>query len=314
MHFLLFVFLDGFGLGDANSTNPLFFHGCPKLEKRLGARLIKGIDIYENNVLVRGIDACLGIEGIPQSATGQTSLLTGQNAQAMLGYHLPAFPNEELVGIINEHSLLKTIVQKGYRATFANAYTEQYFEKAATRRYPHSVTTNCALAAELRFRTLCDLKKNEAVYWDITRSHLYKDAEKSFLQIRPADAARHLAELATIHEFTLFECFEPDLIGHKRSVLDALFFLDKIDRFLDELINRMGSNTTLLICSDHGNIEDLRNGTHTVNRVPLIVLGPGATYFSDVDRIDQVAGGVLKMFESTDVCFNESDREGVSLF
>ena len=36
----------------------------------------------------------LGIEGLPQSATGQTALFTGINAAQLLGRHLFGFPNQ----------------------------------------------------------------------------------------------------------------------------------------------------------------------------------------------------------------------------
>ena len=76
----------------------------------------------------------MGVQGIPQSATGQTSIFTGVNAQAVLGHHLTAFPNETLVKIIQERSLLKTLTEKGISATSANLYTREFFEARSKRR------------------------------------------------------------------------------------------------------------------------------------------------------------------------------------
>ena len=46
------------------------------------------------------LDACLGVPGIPQSATGQTAIFTGVNAAARLGRHSEGFPGPELRAII----------------------------------------------------------------------------------------------------------------------------------------------------------------------------------------------------------------------
>ena len=39
------------------------------------------------------LDACLGVPGTPQSATGQATLLTGRNVPAEIGYHYGPKPN-----------------------------------------------------------------------------------------------------------------------------------------------------------------------------------------------------------------------------
>ncbi|RKX91243.1 MAG: phosphoglyceromutase, partial [Spirochaetes bacterium] len=89
---LFLFFIDGIGLGDDIHDNPvrtLFASvtGNTSLV-RTGAPLI-----FEGGVVVPA-DACLGVEGIPQSATGQATIFTGVNASKFLGYHLTAIPNE----------------------------------------------------------------------------------------------------------------------------------------------------------------------------------------------------------------------------
>ena len=122
---LIFIFLDGVGLGEDDADNPLATTGLPFLTSLLGAPLLKDLTVRQPQLLCQGIDACLGVAGIPQSATGQTALLTGCNAARHLGYHLPAFPNEALIELIQQDSLLKRAKSRGLRATFANAYTPQ---------------------------------------------------------------------------------------------------------------------------------------------------------------------------------------------
>ena len=73
---IIFVFLDGFGLGSSGSSNPLFTTGIPSLESLIGSKLVAGYEIFNTGATFKGIDASLGVEGLPQSATGQTALCT----------------------------------------------------------------------------------------------------------------------------------------------------------------------------------------------------------------------------------------------
>jgi hypothetical protein len=295
---VLLVFLDGFGLGRADHTNPLFVHGLPRFEKHVGVKLTENVLVNKPGCLLKGIDACLGVDGIPQSATGQTSLLTGINAPKHLGYHLPAFPNPELVTLIQSKSILKQVTDLGLTATFANAYTDTYFEKAARRKYAHSVTTHCVLAANLPFRMTTDLRNNNAVYWDITRDHLIPLID-DIPQVSPSEAGKHLAQITNTHSFTLYESFASDLCGHNADLFEAIKLLDNIDCLIDSTLASLDNNATFLVCSDHGNIEDLTTGSHTVNKVPLIAIGPDAHFFTEVERIDQVTGAILHAFTGT---------------
>ena len=125
---VVFVFLDGVGLGPPDESNPFWGAPMKATRKLLGGPLVAGAEQDRPGLHLSALDALLGIEGIPQSATGQTSLFTGINAVQRLGYHLPAFPNGLLRDIVQEHSILRRATEKGYQATFANAYSPLYFE------------------------------------------------------------------------------------------------------------------------------------------------------------------------------------------
>src|ERR1044072_429479 len=74
-------------------------------------------------------DPRLGVEGRPQSASGQTTILTGINAPLTLGYHKQGFPNQALLEIIREHSIFRRLKEAQVEPiTFANAYTSRFFE------------------------------------------------------------------------------------------------------------------------------------------------------------------------------------------
>jgi len=295
MRRLVFVFLDGFGLAEPGCDNPISLYDWPCLQRILGAAPVAGHDVATEDRLLRPIDACLGVAGLPQSATGQVALFTGVNAPALLGYHLEAYPNRRLREIIKEDNLLKRVAGSGLRATFANAYTPEYFEMARQRKRRHSATTLCVMAAGLRFRMVQDLVAGRAVYCDITNSYLRQRQGYEHLPlVEPAEAGARLARLALDHHLVLFESFLTDRIGHKRDRVEALHLMPVLDCFLASCARALPEHYSLVVVSDHGNVEDLTTSTHTRNPVPLIVIGPAAPVFSEVESITGVAEAVYR--------------------
>ncbi len=275
-------------MGKESAFNPFCAANMPFTIETVGSRLVEGATIEEPNLLLKGIDANLGVDGLPQSATGQTALFTGQNASKILGHHLTAFPNRELVDMINAHSLLKLAKEKGLRSVFANMYTPNYFQLAENGLRFHSVTTHCVFAAKLPFLFVADMLRGNAVYWDMTNRFLVEKYKLSVPIISPELAGERLANISKSNDLVLYECFLSDLIGHKQNHERALEFLKNFDNLIKEVVKNMEDNTTLLITSDHGNIEDLSIKSHTYNPVPLFVIGPKAGDFAHVDSITGV--------------------------
>ena len=56
-----------------------------------------------------------------------------------------------------------------------------------------------------------------------------------------------------------------------------------------------GPGVTVVLTSDHGNLEDGTHTLHTRNPVPLLAVGPAAGRFADLERLDQVAGRILQV-------------------
>lgn len=296
---ILFVFIDGFGLASAAASNPLSAETMPALTALLGTEPLAGLSVERPGLLARGIDARLGVEGLPQSATGQTSLFAGVNAAAALGSHLPAYPNRHLAGLLRQDNILKRVHEAGLRATFANAYSEHYFaELAADERTP-SATTLAVQGAGIPFRLLDDLLAGRAVYWDITRARLAARTGRDGIPlVDAATAAGHLAGLARDHELVLYETFLTDMLGHKCDHVACAAFLGILDTFLGRLADEVaGDGGTLVITSDHGNIEDLATRAHTLNQVPLIAVGPAAAAFRDVASIAGVADAIIRAID-----------------
>jgi len=293
----LFIFVDGFGLGEKADTNPFARAEMPFLRSLVGKRLLKGVYAEGDEILVKSIDAVLGVKGVPQSATGQTALLTGINAQGVLGFHMAAFPGKKLQEIISEHSLLKTITDMGGRATFANAYTPKYFQMVKEKKRRHSVTTLSVLAAGLPFRMEKDLARGEAVYWDMTNSHLKGNYLQEVQIISPSEAGRRLARIGEHHNLTLFETFKSDIIGHRMDYRKAVVFLQEIDDCVRGAWEEKSEDLSIIISSDHGNMEDLSMKPHTQNPVPLIVLGRSAPDFREAESITDISRIIISLLE-----------------
>jgi hypothetical protein len=295
---VIFVFLDGLGLGPADETNPLWLAPMPNLCRLLGGPLVAGRTVDRPGLLFKGIDALLGIQGLPQSATGQTALFTGVNAAQLLGQHLGAYPSGPLIKVINEHNILKRATERGYRATFANAYTPQYFRLVKERKRRHSATTLSVLAAGLPSRTLEDLRRGEAVYWDITNRYLVEHLHLAVPIIEPEITGQRLARLSRNHDLVLYESFLPDAVGHRKDAEMALEVLDILDRFFAGLLEEVGPTAIVVMSSDHGNLEELPVGVHSTNPVPLLAVGPGAKSFRQAQAITDVAGGIMRVLET----------------
>ncbi|HEY0543794.1 MAG TPA: alkaline phosphatase family protein [Pyrinomonadaceae bacterium] len=264
---IILFFIDGLGIGERGAQNPL--DGLNEAEP-LAVFRDEEPEVIFNGALVR-TDARLGVEGRPQSASGQTTILTGINAPARLGYHKQGFPNEAMREIIREHSIFLQLRRAGIEpVVFANAYTRLFFE---TRPRWVSATTAAVEAAGMSFRNLEDLRAGRAVFQDYTNQMLIERGED--VEARsPEEAGEILADIAREHRFTLYEYFITDKIGHAQDFEKAREVLTRLARFIRTLLSRLDlSTTTVLLTSDHGNIEDLSARNHTLNQVPTLIWG-----------------------------------------
>jgi 2,3-bisphosphoglycerate-independent phosphoglycerate mutase len=97
---VLFIFLDGIGLGENDpEINPLARAKMPNLECAYwrGGRCFKeSAPFAGEHATLLAFDPAVGVDGLPQSATGQAMLLTGVNVSAEIGYHYGPKPNPKL--------------------------------------------------------------------------------------------------------------------------------------------------------------------------------------------------------------------------
>lgn len=272
---VVLFFVDGLGVGERDrGVNPLAAmpegHLSVFQEGPFPGRV-------RNNGLSIGLDAALGVDGIPQSATGQTALLTGVNAPALLGRHLFGFPNSSLRRVIMEQSLLKRIKERGLRCAFLNAFRPRFFELGReVWKKPLSVTTWTNGAAGLPFFTLDDVAAGRSIYQDFTNRSL-RERGFDLPLYSPAQAGAILGRRSADFDFLLYEYFRTDGAGHSCDMDRCVAELQGLDRFLESALETIDLTETLVILtSDHGNIEDLAVKGHTRNRALTVLWGWGA--------------------------------------
>jgi phosphopentomutase len=280
MENVLLFFIDGLGIGTRGPHNPL---------DGLDAAPLSHFQDEKSEIPFAGVlvetDARLGIDGRPQSASGQTTILTGINAPATVGYHKQGFPNRALLDVIKEHSIFLQLKRAGIAPiTFANTYTQRFFE---TRPRWISATTAAVEAADLQFNKVEDLKAGRAVYQDFTNRMLIERGEDVPLRT-PEEAGDVLASIVANHRFTLYEYFITDKVGHAQDREAAGSVLQNLAAMIRRVIANIDlTSTTMILTSDHGNIEDLSTRSHTLNSVPTIIWGAGSQQVAN--RISSLA-------------------------
>lgn len=259
---VLLFFVDGVGVGEDDADrNPLATGEFPsfRLTRTQSPRASVAAP-----TMAHGLDASMGVPGLPQSATGQTTILTGVNAPTAMGKHISGFPGPQLKAIIQQHSILKRIRESARTATFLNAFGPRFFETPETMRRL-SATTLATLASGAPFRTWADLLEGRAVVHDLTH---WRMREWGFdLPLRtPEEAGAIIAQETMKQDFALFEYFETDRAGHDQDRSRAMRCLADLDRALQAALARLDLQSTIVIVvSDHGNVEDLSVKTHTLN-------------------------------------------------
>jgi hypothetical protein len=291
------VFLDGVGLGeDDPQVNPLAAAELPVLTGVLGGRrLVAGSGrIDAPAAAMVPTDAGLGMPGRPQSATGQTALLTGRNAPLLIGGHFGPRPNADLRAMLEGPTLFTRVLAEGLSAAFANAYPQGYFDAVARGKRLHGAIPHAAQAAGLRLRTAEDLLAGRALSVDLTNAAWQGMGYPAMPLWTPAEAGRALARLAASHELVFFDNWAPDVAGHRGDLAESVRVLEQIDAFLGGLLDAVDLEQTLVaIISDHGNIEDTRARGHTENRVPTVLIGAGRQRAGDAIRDLTHVMGVL---------------------
>ena len=227
------------------------------------------------------LDACLGVPGTPQSATGQATLLTGRNVPAEIGYHYGPKPNPAVAAYLRSSNgahggnLFQSLQDAGKQSALLNAYPEAYFATIESGRRLYSAIPLAVVSASVALKTAADLNAGRALSADFTGEGWRERLNLPDTPLLPpAEAGARLAELATGYDLAFFEYWLSDYAGHSQDMAAALTLLATFDAVLGGLLAAWDDEAgIILLTSDHGNLEDLSVRGHTTHPVPALVIG-----------------------------------------
>lgn len=275
---IAFLFVDGLGLSD-DPRSPLRTTPLPTL-----AHLTAGFAAGPHDkpgAAYRVLEATLGIDGLPQSATGQTTLLTGVNGAEVLGRHQGPHPGARMQALLHDESLPVWARRRGLRTFHANGYRPEYINRVlGARRNMLSAFAFAARAAGQELLLLDDPRAHRPGRWP-----------------DPQAAGAALARTSAQHDLTVLEYFMLDYAGH-RDHAQVPASLGELDAFVSGF-RGAGTDTTLVLTSDHGNAEEPWHTRHTRNPVPLIVCGPAAHTVPVMTSIADLSGWMRRVLSVT---------------
>ncbi len=272
------LFLDGVGLGAADpEANPFMHVPLPVAQTLLGVPYLtrEAAGTVSDRAALLGLDAGLDVPGLPQSATGQTAILTGHNAPAELGEHYGPYPNQTLRDLLARDSIFKALLAAGRPVAYANAYPRRFLDRLQRGKGRLSANTQAAVMAGLKLRTGEDLRQGRAVAAFLSND-FWPEPEVNLPPITAYQAGRNLAALAQENVLTFFEFWYSDLLGHRQQRPESLQLLVRLNEFWAGILAGIDLDHTLfLVVSDHGNFEDWTTGKHTLNPSFTLLAGAG---------------------------------------
>ncbi len=299
---LLFLFLDGIGLGeDKPEINPFAKANMPYLQSALeGKKLLQSSAPIDNDLIsLRAVDPTLGVAGLPQSATGQAVLLTGINIPKALGYHYGPKPNPETAQYLETDTIFHKVIKANKTTALLNAYPPRYFDGIDSGKRLYSAIPLALTNANLSLFTHEDYFAGKALSADFTgqgwREFLGFPNAPLFA---PYTAGIKLAELAKQYDFSFFEYWASDYAGHKQDMESAVRQLEIFDGVLAGLVSHwQNEDGLILLTSDHGNMEDVSTRKHTPNPVPLLLFGDKKlrAEFTGVKQLTEISPAIEKI-------------------
>lgn len=298
---MFFLFLDGVGIGRENDPdNPFFSHHLPHLTSLMGGTMISTGSPGRSNGFcsVLPLDATLGVRGLPQSGTGQTALLTGVNAPAVLGRHFGPYPHSALREILGRDNIFRKLSAAGRRVSYANAFPRQYFTHLDAHPMRASAISIAWRLAGFQLNTHAELLSGRALSSDCTGAGWVTLGYPDVVPVSPGEAAGRALRLLDDTHFVLFEYYLTDHAGHGRSQAGAGKVLATVDEFVGAFIRGMDPGRhAFVLTSDHGNLEDLSTKRHSLNPVPFLCAGHRHREVSrELRSLTDVPGAVLRYF------------------
>ncbi len=310
MERMIFIFIDGCGVGRRDTSNPFFLGQCRHLPFWQEAPALP------DGTPVSAIDAALGIPGAPQSASGQTALFCGAGAAEIGNRHRNGYPDRALRRIIVKKNLLSLLAAEGTAARYLNAYPAHdglfsathvriepdgrlWFSALFPERFKRmiSVTSCMLLASGQKPFGEADIREGKALYQDYS-NRMLNEKGLSLPVFSPQQAAAVIFNASRRCEFILYEYFQTDLYAHRRSLEACIELVRDLDALIGSLLAHLDpKEDTLVLTSDHGNLEDYPVRGHSRNPVPLIAWGRhGVRLREKIRSLSDVTPAVLELF------------------
>lgn len=301
MRKVLLIFLDGVGMGEENpDKNPFFSYNFKFISEYFSTvPFLKNQKLTASNKDIFPVDANLDMEGLPQSGTGQVSLLCGMNASQYIGKHFGPFPYSLHHDIMKKENLFRVVKDIGLKSEFVNAYPQVFFDYLNKQKRRIGAFALSALFSNIKLKTQADLENGRALSNDITNERWRTRLELDIEEITPETAANRLLAISDKNDFTVFEYYLTDHIGHGRIKEDLHKIYSELDMFLLTLLSAENINRDIIIISDHGNFEDLSVKAHTRNPVFCMTAGENSKKLAQkINSLIDVKGAVLELLKS----------------
>jgi hypothetical protein len=293
----LIVFVDGVGLGpDDPATNPFAAVATPTLDAlAFGAWTEPRTRAVDGRAFAT-LDATFGADGLPQSATGQSALLTGRDAVAAMGRPYGPWPGPTLKRFLADGELFGWAIDRHGpdAAAWAGAYPPGFFDALERGRLRLNALAHAAHVAGVVLPDLAAYRRGDAVAADLDGGHFATLGAEPPGGHRPGPAGaeragRRLADLASRRALPLLDVWLTDHVGHAARADDAARLIERLDAFLQGVLDARPRDLDVLLVSDHGNLEDLSHGRHTRAPVPLVAAGPAAERWAHARSLLDVA-------------------------
>lgn len=283
---ILFLFIDGVGLGeDDASNNPLAAANLPTLTRLTNGKRWVHTTGREGNDMAAFVptDAQLGVAGRPQSGTSQAAILTGVNVPQAVGQHYGPKPNAETRDILAQDNFFMRVKRAGKRAALLDAYPSQLLASIARGKTLPSSIQQAAMASGQALFDIEALRNRQAITAEWTGQEWHSHLKLTDTPLyTPQEAGQLLVELSRQYDFAMHSHWMTDYIGHRGTLGQGVTFLERLDGVIEGILQAWQPEEGLVILtSDHGNLEAMDDRHHTENKVPTLIIGADAVTFAE---------------------------------
>jgi 2,3-bisphosphoglycerate-independent phosphoglycerate mutase len=275
---ILFLFVDGVGLGDNDAnTNPFVTANMPTIMRLTGGkRWLKDTPRYESDESVFiPTDAQIGIEGRPQSGSSQATILTGKNVAQIIGRHYGPKPDAQTRDILDDNNLFTALRKNDKKVALVDGYPPDLLARIARGKTLPSSIQQAAIASGQELFTIDDIVAERAITAEWTGEEWHTHLKLTDVPMyTPFEAGQVLARIAKTYDFAFHSHWLTDYIGHRGSLEAGQSLLERLDGVVAGVLSVWDTEKDLvIITSDHGNMEVIGSRLHTENKVPTLIIG-----------------------------------------